>query len=1288
MSDFTSIYISGNLISYDLLERFDRDLEHVSGQKAKDFGLDSAVNMRQEINRAWEDASRQWLTFKSRKERLKETDKGTTETRTHWMMPFFSILNYNLEFQKEAEVVGEKLYEISHRDLQRDSFPVLIISYRDALDKKPEASRLRMSPHALLQDYLNNTEHIFGLVTNGLQLRLLRDTGRISKPVYAEFNLEKIFEESLYAEFVLLYRLLHASRMPQRRDLATESIVEQYHQDAIESGGRIRNQLSKAMEHSIKALAKGLVQHPLNNELRQQIADGKLNEEKFYRVLLRLIYRILFLMTIEERRLVYPENADVKTQQLSNIYDLCFAIERLRKLSAVRHRIDGKQHDLWVRLLQTLQLFEDEKLAKQLGLHALGTGLFTTGAIIPFDECKIANGVLLQAIFRLSFFENENKTMQRINYRQLDVEEFGSVYEGLLDYKISFEKALPHDAARWDISLQSSSERGKSGTHYTPEELVQPLIKHSLDYLIANRKKIIDEKIKSRKLSGNANKEAREKLVEENLLTLKVCDVACGSGHILISAARRIAEACASIIEEEEQPNPSALRKAKRDVIRHCIYGVDMNPMAVELCKVALWLEAHNPCEPLNFLDHHIKCGDAIVGLTHRDELENGIADEAFKTLPDDDKAIASAFLKRNKSEIKQRKQVKLDFEEDYNSLFDNITAAFDLWRRLPEKTPDDIKAKQRQYEKITTGAQQWKVKALADIMVAQFFLPKTKANKEILVTDAEYQKHYHSKSSIQTTAAAHATSIALTKKFFHWFIEFPEVFEQNGFNCILGNPPFLGGARISGTYGDDYLNWLKYEYSPAGSVDIVTYFFRRIFSIIKENGFQSLISTNTIAQGNSREGGLEVIEKEGGSIIHALRSMKWPGRAAVEVALITIHKGEWNGYRTLDNRFEDFISTYLDNVKSIGNPYSLIENEHKSFKGSEVVGDGFFLSNDEAKRLIELNSINKEAIFPFFSGDDLNSSFNQSPSKISINFFRLDLETCQNKYPLLLELLVEKVKPGRDKNSDKRRREIWWQYSRPTIDMYKAISALEEVIVVSLTTKFYCFDFCPSEYVFGNSLIVISSQKRSLFSILQSSIHCEWGIKYSSTLESRLRYVNTDTFETFPFPQNISAQLEQELAKIGEQYHLNRRKLMLHMQLGLTKTYNLFHLKSLTSIVIEVRNKQPREVSEKAYQDILKLRQLHTQMDEAVLAAYGWQDIALLHDFYEVDYLSENDRVRFTIHPDARKEILKRLLELNHKIHKQEVEAGLWDKKKAKKKEEGIVAGPEGDYGIFKSEE
>jgi hypothetical protein len=832
--------------------------------------------------------------------------------------------------------------------------------------------------------------------------------------------------------------------------------------------------------------------------------------------------------------------------------------------------------------------------------------------------------------------------------------------------------------------------------------LVQPLIRHSLDY-------IIEDKLK-------------EKNPEEALISIKVCDVACGSGHFLLNAARRIGAALASIRTGEEQPSPEPLRIAIRDIIRNCIYGVDKNPLAVELCKVALWLEAHNPGEPLNFLDHRIKCGDAIVGLASAEELQNGISNQAFKTLPGDDKIIAAELRKKNTEERKQKEQISVNFETKVGTGVKNIAQSFLDLNNLPENTPEQIKEKQVIYEEILSGSRWWQLKTLADIQVAQFFIPKTEVNKYKIVTDEQYRRYLAGRHPIGQ-AVGKSMAISTERWFFHWFLEFPEVFVKGGFDCIVGNPPFLGGKRISGNLGEDYLNILKSYYVPSkGGLDIVVYFFRRIFTLIKREGFQSLISTNTIAQGDSRNGGLAVIQENGGDINYAVKNIIWPGAAAVQVSLICIFKGIWKGRRLLDKNEVYYISSYLDDQEITQSPHKIFSNLHKCFIGSLILGKGFILDDITLDRLLKKNKVNKKVLFRYLSGNDLNSRPDLSPSRWVINFFDWSLSKSKKEFPDCFEIVEKYVKPERIILKDKGYKERWWQFGRRAVELYKSITEFEKVLVVPVVSKYSLFCFVPSNYVYMHKIAVFIFEDYSHFAQLANSFHNIWGWKYSSTLGSNtLNYSPTDCFETFPFPRQVDNRMNDELLKTGMILDSYRTQLLISIKLGRTKTYNQFHNPHLSetvsseaanSEVVKQLNKESTFLQKhlqktpgticynEAVRDIKKLRELHVEMDQAVLTAYGWDRkateedhkrqaeekkkipdkfypplydtaIDLRHDFYEVDYLPENDRVRFTIHPDARREVLKRLLELNHAMHEWEVRQGLWDKKKSKKKDQ-----------------
>jgi hypothetical protein len=1312
--NFPSIDIQGSIISSELLGKIRS--EQATFQQGKDFRHDyTTAKLKDEISSAWQDAKGQWTIFQNKLNRLNAGDTATTETRNFWMVPLLSNLGYNLNFNRQSEEINGKSFPISYRDSQLDGFPVYIAGYNESLDKRPENRQLRVSPHAMVQEYLNYSEHLYGIVTNGKQLRLLRDASRITRLSYLEFNLQKMMEEDLYSDFVLLYRLLHSSRMPQKMDGGAESIMEKYHQEGLEAGSTIRDKLGKAVKDSILDLARGFINHPDNGALRQIMATCQPDDAAdYYHHQLRIIYRLLFLFVIEERNLVYADSRTPETKRFNHIYFNYYSLLRLRKMAKKLLPPEADRHyDLWQSLLGTFALFEDKTVGEKLGIMSLQGDLFNATAIAnrayDLHDCRLSNEVLLKVLRALGYFENGNGVLTAVNYGGLDVEEFGSVYEGLLELKLKIEPIVGSD--RYSCTFDTSNERSKSGSHYTPEELVQPLIKHSLDYLLEDRKKIITDHIARQKLTGANFRSQREELLKQHIYTLKVCDIACGSGHLLISGARRIAEVAACIVEEEEQPNPKAFQTAKRNAILNCIYGVDKNPLAVELCKIALWLEAYVPGQPLNFLDHHIKCGDAIVGLAHRSELENGIADEAFKTLPGDDKDVAKIFRDQNSKERKISAAKSLDYKVEFekttvNSVHETM-AEYKTFNRLPETTPDEIEQKARAYRRFIDGKGFSFLKAMADTQVAQFFVPKNVANKDLLMTDAEFRRILTGHQGWQDRKVAKAQSVALPNRFFHWFLEFPEVFnEGGGFDCVLGNPPYIAARDMKDKVGECSQLFIKSNYLPNfNKSDIVAFFFVRDFSILNTIGFISLIATNTISQGDTRKTSLEVIVDNNGIINFAKKSIPWPGKANTTVSLISINKGFSHLKATLDSKSVNIISANLEGSDTPTlRAIPLYKNKNITSIGSQLTGEGFKLSAEDANNYVLKSNKNSEVLFPFLTGDDINSNFNIESNVWVIDFMNLDISESE-KYKELFSLIELKVKTERENGNDERGRKIWWQHLRNRIDIYTRIRKKQYTIINAVVSKYPILIRYSPFTVFSNKITIFDIDNIQE-TILYSSLYHEWVYKQSTTMgASTINYGTIECFETFPFPQNLTTSQEQKLEQIGEEYHEFRRQLMLKMQLGLTKTYNAFHAKEIQESRaknqdLEGLDKKAMEKQygkevwnlwnhlqktenacsfEEAVADIIHLRELHVEMDEAVLEAYGWNltpspspqgegsksGISLRHDFYEVDYLPENDRVRYTIHPEARKEILKRLLELNHKIHAEEVEMGLWEKKK-----------------------
>jgi hypothetical protein len=831
----------------------------------------------------------------------------------------------------------------------------------------------------------------------------------------------------------------------------------------------------------------------------------------------------------------------------------------------------------------------------------------------------------------------------RVNYAALNVEEFGSVYEGLLEYTPHF---LPADNQIMFVFTQGD-ERAATGSHYTPDDLVQPLIKHSLDYLIAEK--------------------LQEPDAEQALLSLRVADIACGSGHILLAAARRIALELAIVRTGEEQPAPAAFRAAVRNVICECIYGVDLNPLAVELCKVALWLEAHNPGELLNFLDHHIKCGNAIVGFAHYDEVERGVPEEAFVTMPGDDKQTAAIFRKRNKAERTGEHQTRLDLAPEIQQQLDAILKCWREVSGLPERTPEDIVTKKRRYFDLTQSRDVSLLHQIAAIPIAQFYLPKAPENRFRLITDADFRLYWTGQRHPQGQATAAAWAMAYQKRFFHWFLEFPDIIARGGFDCILGNPPYLGGQHLSGTHGHPFCHYVKWEYAPAGLSDLVAYFVRRIYTLLRPGGFTAFITTNSIKDGDIRRDSLEQVLAQGGAINFAVRGIKWPGRANLAVSLVALHKGEWYGKRFLDGKDVPVISAYFEDNQDVGEPKVLDENTKRVFQGSIFLGEGFLLTHEEGDKLIEVDPRNREVIFKTINGEELNNRPMQDPQRSVISFHDWPKEQAQ-QYPEPFAIVEQKVKPERMKQKDKGGQEYWWRFLRPRNELYTSIRCLRRCFVASLVTKHLNFSAVPTNYVFSHKLCVLITDRWDLYTVVQSTLHEVWARKYSGALETRLNYSPSDCFVTFPFPEGLWQTANPTLADIGERYHEHRRTLMRQLWLGLTDIYNLFHTRDLMPAQVAKVNKKLPEAAEAGYQSILELRRLHQELDKAIRDAYGWHTLDLGHDFYEVETLPENDRVRYTISPTARKEVLSRLLALNHQRAVAQAAAAPVQKKRSKK--------------------
>ncbi len=1259
---YEAINWEGALIGPETLDKIS-DENAIKGQKSGDFGLKGKV--RDEILESWAEAKAQWSLFSTR--RLREDGKdpyGTSRTRQSWIIPFLSLLGYELENANAVEVAG-KSFAISHRAAGHIC-PVHIVGFNESLDRKREGAKA--SPHSLVQEYINLSDTLYALVTNGLTIRLLRDSSRLIKLSYLEFNLERMFEEELFSDFALLFRLLHISRWPTDADTASECLLEVYHQDSLENGSRIRDKLSGAVIDAIKYWADGLLNHPDNAQLRSLVRADTMAPRQMYDTLLTLVYRVLFLLVIEERDLTHQENANADLKKLyRDYYSLSSIRERCRHI----WNEEGRFSDFWATLMDCFSLHEDGERAELLALKPLAGDLFSGDSFALFRDLSMDNGSFARGLNMLDSYDDEKRGVPvRVNYAALNVEEFGSIYEGLLEFDATIHKA----EGRFHFDFKTGDDRGKSGSHYTPEELVQPLIEHALDPLIEQ---------------CLAKAEP-----EQALLSLKICDDACGSGHILLNAARRVALELSRIRTKADNPDPASYRKALREVIERCIYGVDFNPQAVRLCKVALWLESHNPGESLGFLDHHIKCGDSLVGITQASELLEPIPEAAFAQRDGDDKEWATELRKRHKKELLEAgvNQAMLDWRTQVGDNLKGIIETLKIVSRMPDSTPEETQNKKNAYYLATEGESWRKLKALADIKLSSFFLPKTQSTP--VATEQVYRAFLNGNNDISDHPVAESAAVvAGNRRFFHWFLEFAEVMQEGGFDCFLGNPPFLGGQKLSGSFGKRYLEYMKVAYAPAGSMDLVGYFVRRNYNLLKENRSLGTLATDAIIQGSTRKGCLEVIDDNNGTIIMGVRSRPWPGVANVNVSLAAITKGPWSGQRMIDGRQVNFISSYFDEQETLKNPLPLFANYERSFQGSIVLGMGFVLEPLHAESLVKKNPVNKDVLFPFLIGDDLNTRPDQSPSRWVINFHDWPLNHQEapeeymgpvaSDYPDCLDIVEKLVKPERMKGNRAARVNFWWQFAEKASKLYSKISTLPRFIVVPQQSQPVAFTFYKENYVFSSNTIVFAFAQFRYLAILQSDINLVWARKYGSFRGSRLIYTPTVNFDTFPFPHGFEPNdddskndplIRERLDFLGERLDTDRREIMLKIDIGLTKLYNLYHDPDLSVPVVVKEAKCPEADATWAVEKIVALRELHTAIDETVRDAYGWQDIPLQHGFHELEFLPENDRVRYTVSNAARKVILTELLKLNHTRHAEEVAAGLVDEngKVLKKKETG----------------
>ncbi|MEG6704094.1 DNA methyltransferase [Pseudomonas aeruginosa] len=776
-----TLKLEGGLFLPDQLEKAAQG--RASAQSEADYGTPKGVKLKDEYSRAFQIACAQWQHFAAQMERADVDAAQLTTAFVHELLR--DAFGYATSQAAAAQQVGELRYPVS---LMAGTLPVLVAPHSLGLDEADArfavqgGGNRKKAPFQAMQELLNASEPLqWGIVSNGRQLRLLRDAASLTRPSFLEVDLADLLGGQRYAEFANVWRLLHASRASRPGQGATACIWEQWRSEGQQEGTRVRDGLRNGVEQALLTFGAGFLQHPANHALRAALNDGTLSKDDYFQQLLRLIYRLIFVFTVEERGVLHPQDDSAEALAARRAYAEGYALTRLREL-CLKRRARTRHDDQWQAIRIVFRgLAQGEP---RLALPALG-GLFAPEQCPDLDVASLDNAHLLTALQHLRWAvvaQGKGSSLIPVDYRNMGPEELGSVYESLLELVPAID--LPARTfgfvGRTEEGSTAGNARKLTGSYYTPDSLVQELIKSALDPVIEQR------------LTTNpANPTAA-------LLAIRVIDPACGSGHFLLAAARRLAEKLAQLRSleggQEGAIQPQDYRHALREVVARCIYGVDRNPMAIELARIALWLEGYEEGRPLGFLDHHLQVGDALLGLTDLNVLEQGIAKDAFKPLSGDDKDVCKELSKANAAGLKQ---IAKDLQGRQMLLGVDNRGGLEALRAietLPADTPEQVAAKEQAWRRFLEESAHSPLAHAADALVGAYLLPKTEDAAETVPTSITLHALL---TDPQRAETEHATPIAAARaacgqaRAFHWPLAFPQVFAQGGFDCVLGNPPW-----------------------------------------------------------------------------------------------------------------------------------------------------------------------------------------------------------------------------------------------------------------------------------------------------------------------------------------------------------------------------------------------------------------------------------------------------------------------------------------------------------------
>ena len=1057
--------------------------------------------------------------------------------------------------------------------------------------------------------------------------------------------------------------------------------------------------------------------------LVRELAESR--PDHLYEGLLTVLMRLVFVLYAEDRDLL-PSRSDARARE---IYETSYSVRglyaKLTEDATLNPDTMDERRGGWGGLLALFRLIH--KGHKTGFVQARGGKLFDPDEF-PFLEGRpskddparilpVSDGCLLRILEGLMTLKLRGAERERLSYRTLDVEQIGSVYETVMGFTVEAAKSrvlaikagknnkTPVFVALDDLRakkgkdrikelkenvgrtltasqgkpvedaksvedlvaaldgmvdergspkkrvaasgtpiLQPTGERRRTGSHYTPRSLTGPIVKYALEPAFE-------------RLGPDAT--------PDQVLDLKVCDPAMGSGAFLVEACRALGERLVAAWARWPATRPTIPADedeelhARRLVAQRCLYGVDKNPRAVDLARLSLWLATLARDHEFTFLDHALKCGDSLVGLR-----ASHIGRLAWR-------------------------DGQSDFSPFDGLLRERITEAVSARAEI-QQAPDDLERLIQEQRHRHIESRLLVIRQLGDAIVASFFQADKEKQRELArrrlgVLASGLASNYWPKFADMASEIRGGDNPIIP---FHWELEFPEVFarENGGFDAITGNPPFAGKNTLINGNAENYLPWLQTLHEDAhDNSDLVAHFFRRAFGLLRMGGVFGLIATNTIGQGDTRASGLTKIIAQGGEISHATRRLKWPGEAAVVVSVLHVVKGV-AASPVLDKRQVRRISAYLVEGDLDTSPQALAANSGKAFQGSITLGMGFTFDDVAAAKgeaesletmhaLITKNPRNAERIFPYLGGEEVNNSPTHAHHRYVIDFFDRPLrreasfpswsdltEERKSKclregivpadyphevaedWPDLVEIVRRRVKPERDPQKRDALRERWWQYAEKRPGLYRAIAPLSRVFATNAqAAPQYTVGMLIGSSVYANSLNIFAFSEFSVLAVLQSTIHEVWARFFSSSMKDDLRYNPTDCFRTFPFP--LKFETDSALGGSGEAYHSFRAELMSARNEGLTKTYNRFHARGESAA------------------DVGRLRALHHEMDVTVLRSYGWNDLAdrAAPEFIEQDAdEGKTPKTRLDWPAEFKDEVLARLLALNAERAAAERAAGI----------------------------